>query len=119
MERIHYAGGDVLTGTKIARALLDYAEALAEMNDSATVDIPARHEDGSIGRANLLIGPSSQLISETEDSDFDEFEDDALVAQFVEETRRLRSGSEVKPARPDLGHAQVTQDLELGIDLEN
>ena len=79
MERIHYATGSILTGTDIARALVDYAEALAKVGTSASVDIPARHADGTVGRANFLVGPASQLVSETEDSPFPEIEDDELV----------------------------------------
>ncbi|HEY0258378.1 MAG TPA: hypothetical protein VGC18_00880 [Lacisediminihabitans sp.] len=89
MERIHYAGGSVLTGTAIARALLDYARALAKRGASATVDIPARHSDGTLGRANFLIGPASQLVSETENSEFDEIVDGHLVESFERETAML------------------------------
>ncbi|MFU8948039.1 hypothetical protein ACLRGF_15055 [Mycetocola zhadangensis] len=85
MERIHYATGSILTGTEIARALVDYAEALAKVGSSASVDIPARHPDGSIGRANFLVGPASQLVSETEDSDLPELTD----PEVVEHLRRL------------------------------
>ena len=68
MDRIHYAGDSILTGSEIARALLDYAQALAVAGTSATVDIPVVDEgDGSIGRSELLIGPASQLISDTEE----------------------------------------------------
>ena len=65
MDRIHYAGDSILTGTDIARALLAYAQALAVAGTSATVDIPVVNErDGSIGRSELLIGPASQLTGE-------------------------------------------------------
>lgn len=90
MERIHYASGSILTGSAIARALLDYAEALAEKNESATVDIPSINDDGSLVRANFLIGPASQIVSDTETTDSDELIDDDLVASFVEKTRKLR-----------------------------
>jgi hypothetical protein len=94
MERIHYAGDSVLTGSEIARALLEYANALAKNDQSATVDIPARHPDGTVGRANFLIGPASQLVSETEESQFEEIVEPELVAHLVEETNKLR------PVRP-------------------
>ena len=41
MHRIHYAGTSILTGSAIAIALVDYAQALAEVGSSATVDVPA------------------------------------------------------------------------------
>ncbi|GAA4266207.1 hypothetical protein [Frondihabitans peucedani] len=89
MERIHYADGAILTGSDIARALLDYAEALAKRTTSATVDIPFREREGGIGRANFLIGPASQIVAETVESDFEEVRDPALVAHLQQETLRL------------------------------
>lgn len=79
MERIHYATGSILTGSDIARALVDYAEALARVSKSASVDIPTLHADGTIGRAKFLVGPASQLVSETEDSPYPEITDVELV----------------------------------------
>jgi hypothetical protein len=90
MDRIHYAGNSILTGSAIAAALLEYAEALARVGTSATVDIPTREEDGSIGRSKLLVGPASQLISDAEESTDDEIVDDELVAYFTRESARLR-----------------------------
>lgn len=89
MERIHYADGAILTGTDIARALMAYAEALAKRNTSATVDIPFREGEGGIGRASFLIGPASQIVAETVESDFEEVRDPALVAHLQQETLRL------------------------------
>ena len=90
MDRIHYAGDSVLTGTRIAQALLEYAQALAKTGASATVDIPTRKEDGSIGRSSLLVGPASQLIADAEDSAYDEIVDDEVVAHITGETAKLR-----------------------------
>ena len=94
MEIIHYAGDSLLTGTEIARALLEYANALAKNEQSATVYIPVRHADGSIGRANFLIGPASQLVAESESSPFDEVVDPELVEWLTRQSDKLR------PARP-------------------
>jgi hypothetical protein len=90
MDRIHYAGDSILTGSAIAKALLEYAEALAKVGASATVDIPTREADGSLGRSSLLVGPASQLIADAEVSEYDEVIDDALVAYFDKEAARLR-----------------------------
>ena len=97
MDRIHYAGNSVLTGSAIAEALLEYAEALAKAGTSATVDIPTREEDGSLGRSKLLIGPASQLISDEEDSDYDEVIDEDLVASFRAETANYTSAPAPEP----------------------
>ncbi|MCU1420108.1 MAG: hypothetical protein JWR57_1277 [Mycetocola sp.] len=79
MERIHYAGSSFVTGDLIARALIDYAHFLTAHNTSASVDIPIRRVDGTVGRANFLLGPTSQLVSESEGSLFGELYDDDLV----------------------------------------
>ena len=98
MDRIHYAGDSVLTGSAIARALLEYAEVLAKAGTSATVDIPTREEDGSVGRSKFLIGPASQLVSDVEESEYEELVDDDLVEYFRAETAVLRQAPAVIPA---------------------
>ncbi|SMH49857.1 hypothetical protein SAMN06295885_3427 [Rathayibacter oskolensis] len=107
MERIHYAGSSVLTGSAIARALVRYAEALAMRKGSMTVEIPVRRPSGGEGRASLLIGPASQLFSETEDSAYDEIVDEELVARLTGETERLGVSHPVAEAASDDGGAQL------------
>ena len=97
MDRIHYAGDSILTGTSIARALLDYAQALAQVGTSATVDVPTLNDDGSSGRSEILIGPSSQLIASAEDSGYDDVVDEELVARMIEEAQRLRRNGSPSP----------------------
>jgi hypothetical protein len=89
MERIHYAGGDVLTGSVIAQTLLRYAGLLAESDMSMSVDIPVRLDDGSVGQATLLVGPASQVMSEPEESPFEELIDDATVQKLQDAARGL------------------------------
>jgi len=102
MERIHYAGSSVLTGTAIARSLLRYAEALALEKGSMTVEIPVRQPSGALGHAALLIGPASQLFSETEESEADEIVDEALVERFTTEAARLGVSHPVAEAAADV-----------------
>jgi hypothetical protein len=97
MDRIHYAGDSVLTGSAIAKALLEYAEVLAEAGTSATVEIPTRDEDGSLGRSSLLIGPASQLISDAEETEYEEVVDEDLVAYFRAETATYTSAPASEP----------------------
>ncbi|QEW00752.1 hypothetical protein F6J84_12005 [Microbacterium caowuchunii] len=97
MDRIHYAGDAILTGTEIARALLDYAQALAQAGTSATVDIPTVNADGSPGRSEVLVGPASQLISDSEESPHPDPVDEDLVARLGAESRRLRSYGLARP----------------------
>ncbi|GAA1962272.1 hypothetical protein [Microbacterium deminutum] len=91
MDRLHYAGHSVITGTAIAHALLGYAQALAQANGSATVQIPTVNDDGSPGRSEMLVGPSSQLISDAEESEHEEVTDEVLVTYLREEAVTLRT----------------------------
>ncbi|MET1017784.1 MAG: hypothetical protein ABWX76_13250 [Leifsonia flava] len=94
MERIHYAGSSFLTGDLIARALVDYAHFLTAHNTSAAVDIPVQRADGTTARANFLLVPTSQIVSESEASRFNELLDDDLVRLLRERSvGRLHSSS--------------------------
>ena len=111
MERIFYAAETVRTGTEISRAVLAYAETLARHSTSATVDIPIRREDGTDSRANILLGPASQLIAEKYEADEEEIIDEALVEKIRDNMSRLEGG----PAQPlDLGDPE---DLNIYEDL--
>ncbi|KZE92941.1 MULTISPECIES: hypothetical protein [unclassified Agromyces] len=91
MERIHYAGGVLLTGSDIAGAVVDYAAALAARRTAASVDIPVRVADGRTSRAHMLIGPSSQLVTEPIESDLDELVDEDLVTALRIATTALET----------------------------
>jgi hypothetical protein len=97
MDRIHYAGDSYVTGTEIARALLDFAQALAQVGASATVDVPTLNDDGSPGRSEFLVGPASQLVSRAEESSYDDVIDEELVARLRAEATRLRSYGQASP----------------------
>jgi hypothetical protein len=103
METIYYANDTLRTGTDIARAVLDYAGALARRNSSETVDIPVRREDGTLGRANLLLGPASQLVAETAADSADEVEDEELVRTLRERIKELSIGTGQPFEADDIG----------------
>jgi hypothetical protein len=91
MDQIQYAGNTLVTGSKIAHAVLAYAQALASNGDSATVSIPILHDDGSVVTAEILIGPASQLIAEPYESASPEVEDADVVSHLNEEAAKLRT----------------------------
>ncbi|MGR2753689.1 hypothetical protein [Agromyces arachidis] len=91
MQRIHYAGGVLLTGNEIADAIVDYAAALAGRRAAASIDIPVRTDDGRTARAHMLIGPASQLVTEPIDSSTDELVDEDLVTRLRRATIALTS----------------------------
>jgi hypothetical protein len=97
VDEIHYAGDTVYTGSEIAHALLEYARALAQKGASATVEIPVYHADGTRGQSEFLIGPASQLVSDTAVSKWDEIVDPETVDRLRAAARAL-GANRVLPA---------------------
>jgi hypothetical protein len=79
----------VLTSDEIASAVLEYAGVLSHEGRSDIVDVPAVLPSGTVGTATLLIGPSSQLASVTEESDLPSPDDVGLVADLHMRGHRL------------------------------
>ncbi|MCU1446777.1 hypothetical protein [Cryobacterium sp.] len=69
MKRIYHSGGSIVTGSDLADAVMLYAEALGNRHETDVVDIPVVAEDGNTGRAQILIGGSTQLMSVTSADD--------------------------------------------------
>lgn len=109
MDRINYAGESFLTGSAIARALLDYAQALAEVGSSGTADIPTVDVNGREGSVTVLVGPASQLISATIDSDHPEPADEGLVEQLHTRAADLRTQG-ATTARPQVPESPPSDD---------
>ena len=64
MREIHYANGRLVTSDEVAAAVMEYAAALANRNEAATLDVPALGLDDGESRVELLVGPASQLMSQ-------------------------------------------------------
>ena len=103
MERINYAAGSVVTGDRLAHAIVAYARALARQGSSDTVSFPVLLESGELGSAEVLIGPASQVLNVSEPSDHDEVLDEELVSDLQRKTEALGT------PRPDFEEA-ITQD---------
>jgi hypothetical protein len=82
MKRIFYSSGSVVTGDRIAEAVIRYAEVLALRDASDTVDVPIALGSGRVDRAQLLIGPSSDLAVVPEESDMEDPEDAETLAEL-------------------------------------
>ncbi len=95
MERIYYAGDRFLTGTEVARALVEYAAALARQGSAAAIEIPVRHTDGTAGVVNFLVGPASQLVTESLHGDAGE---EIVDEQLVERLQALTA--DLSPMHP-------------------
>lgn len=91
MKRIFYASGSVVTGDKLAYAIVQYAEVLAQRDTSDTIDIPIAMDSGEIGRAQLLIDPASQLVIVPEEGSYVELEDDLTIVDLARRGSLLAS----------------------------
>jgi hypothetical protein len=119
MKRVYYASGSVLTGDKTADAIVHYAAALASRATSDTIDIPIVLPDGTTGRAQLLIGPASQLVIVPEEGIPDTPEDEETIAELSRRSRLLSSphpqavdGSATPYYADGENYADVTDDSE-------
>jgi hypothetical protein len=113
MRRIRYSGDSVVTGDAIASKVIDYSETLAKANTAATVEIPVRLADGSVGMATLLIGPASQLILVPEiDDDEDEIVDDEVVASLQKRIDDLQASHVILTENDDVA-VQNLDDLDF------
>ena len=91
MKRVFYSSGSVVTGDRTAEALVGYAEVLAVRAASDTIDIPIQLDDGSVGRAQFLIGPASQFVVVPEDGTPPGPDDEDTIAELSRRTNSLSS----------------------------
>lgn len=75
MKRITYAGGSIVTGNAVTKALLDFATHIASDATSVAVDIPVLESDGTTSTHTILLGPSTQF--DVSDADHLSEEDEA------------------------------------------
>lgn len=94
MQKLYYASGWVLLGDSVCTAVVEYAQALANVGKSDLVVVPALSDEGLRGETRLLLGPASQLFTSPALDRGIDLDDDAAVESMREKTRRLL------PARP-------------------
>ena len=101
MKRIHYSGGSVLTGDRIAHSIALYAASLARAGSAEALVIPILTH-GQPGTAEIVIGPASQLMVEDAGPEFDgEIDEDDCVVLLEERRGRLDTPPGVQPSAPD------------------
>lgn len=86
MKYISYENVDIMTGDRIADAVLDYAAVLGANGRTDTVAVPSVGFDGSLTETVILIGPASEFVVSVAPDDVLEPEDPAFV-------RRLRDAA--------------------------
>ncbi|MWV48115.1 hypothetical protein GRS96_02350 [Rathayibacter sp. VKM Ac-2803] len=106
MKRLRYAGGSILIGDAVSRALLAYARDLALAQASDTVMLAGLTEDGADDEAEMLVGPSSQLFADSAEGPESLPGDAATVAEMESRRSKLLS----HPVR--LEDQQVAEDSE-------
>jgi hypothetical protein len=89
MRRVFYPSGSVLTGDSIAQAVLEFAEALSKDGRADIIEIPVVLSSGGTGTATLLVSPSSQFASVTEESELTGPVDDVLVADLRNRAQKV------------------------------
>lgn len=89
MKRIFYASGSVLTGDRTADAVIKFAQVLAEREASDVIEIPIFIAGSAVARAQLLIGPASQLMTISEDPRHIEFDDEETLRLIDERVEAL------------------------------
>jgi hypothetical protein len=90
MKRIAYAEEWLTTDDQVADLVLQYARSLARSETADTVTIPVL-ESGIVRKAEILIGPASQiLVVETDEARPAHFDVDDAVAELKARLDRLR-----------------------------
>jgi hypothetical protein len=97
MQKLYYAGGFILVSDAICDAVVEYAQALADVGKSDLVIVPALSDEGLRGTVRLLIGPASQLFAAPALERDVDLEDAEAVASMQDKTARLRPAR----AQPD------------------
>lgn len=91
MKRLRYAGGSILIGDAVAHAVLAYGRDLALARASDTVMLMGRDDDGGDSEGEMLLGPASQLFSDSAEGPESLPGDEASVADIEGRRARLTS----------------------------
>lgn len=102
MQKLYYASGYVLLGDAICTAVVEYAQALANVGKSDLVIVPSLSDEGMLGETRLLLGPASQLFASPALDRGVDLDDPAAVESMREKTRHLQPARpQAQPAEPD------------------
>jgi hypothetical protein len=83
MERVFYcAGSSFLTGTEVARALLDYARFVGMRDFHELVRVPTSTAEGAPGWTSMILSAATQLSSETVTVPAPELVDETFVERL-------------------------------------
>ncbi|MET1044533.1 MAG: hypothetical protein ABWX59_10510 [Microbacteriaceae bacterium] len=109
MKKIVYGAAGVVTSDAIADAVMQYARALALGVKADLVDIPVRMESGAQDRAQILLGPASQLVSVPAEDGDGELDDADVLEELMTKTRRLGGSRPVAYSPNDFDDTDYSQ----------
>lgn len=89
MKQIQYAGARLVLSDEGAAALLEYGLALIRTGEGGVASIPIVGAEGEPETANLLLGPSSQLLATPWTGPDVELEDADAVKRLLDRARSL------------------------------
>jgi len=107
VKRILYSSGGFLTDDAIAEALMDYASVLAIIDSADVVKCEGVDDEGKVRQYELLIGPSSQILSASTDEPDVAMDVEGAVAELRRRAgQRLPNSTDVadsgeRPAESD------------------
>jgi hypothetical protein len=113
MKRVAYGGESFITSDEAAEALLAFAAAAAMSEVAEVIAVPSVRDDGAMVVVELVIGPSSELITYPVDSRFAEPDTRSSTAALRARASELISSNPHATGGPIQG-----QDLD-SIDLDS
>jgi hypothetical protein len=90
MMTMHYTGGSVVMADDVAESLIQYARALAGTQESDVLYVPVVTEQGTLAKAEFLVGPASQLLAVPLEGVEERGRDQDVIDDIDKRTRMLR-----------------------------
>ncbi|WP_440708969.1 hypothetical protein [Herbiconiux sp. YIM B11900] len=108
VQKLFYASGYALLGDEVCEAVMEYAQALADVGKSDLVTVPVLSDEGLRGRSRLLLGPASQLFTVPALDRGVDLDDPVAVRSMRDKAARLRPGrAQHFTERIDTGHDEA------------
>ena len=111
VKRISYSGAQFVTSDAVETALMDLVAGLGSADSTMHVEIPA-WERGIEKTIGIVIGPSSEIISEPIESDLDEPPVEPAVAELRRLSNSLRPSRPIADSDPQLSQSIEPTDLD-------
>ncbi|KQM59071.1 hypothetical protein ASE64_06540 [Agreia sp. Leaf210] len=108
MKKMSYAGGTFVTSDEVADALVHFAATVPRNRRNQVLVVPGFDADGAPTPVSLVLGPTSQIMSQHETVSYAEPE-----TQGVAERVREQAQSHENTARIDSGNGKASLDYDV------